>query len=320
MASPRKDRIRRSQASTICYQWLARFHRRPLSLLQRGLSRRNCLREDLGDKPSSPYSSEDSNEKSLSSAPSLVIKKTRKLYDLSMDEPYFDDSGEDSRKKTKDEPYFDDSGEESRKKTKENQKSSKNKNQNRKSLSREKKENPNHKDEHPSDPSDDDKDRGDEMSSNSDSSSDSIPDGYYGSESSSDDSKACFEEKTSSKKHKASPKNKKKKDLAACIAKRPVIPSNLKWDNKQKTFPESKNCFEAHIIQAGMNYIMIKPLFVRRYKKYGRHVLNLCKNTLSVSNCSSYMTLMSFMATLNWCFGQEWLKGTCGRTRRRMMG
>ena len=175
--------------------------------------------KDLGGKPSSPYSSEDSNEKSLSLVPSLAALKTRKPYDSSMDETcLLDNSGEDSRKKTK----------ENQKKPKENQKSSESENQNRKSLSREKKENPNHKDEHPSDPSDGDKEKGDEMSSNSDSSSDSIPDGYYGSESSSDDSKACFEEKTSSKKHKASPKNKKKKDLAACIAKRPVIPSNLK--------------------------------------------------------------------------------------------
>jgi hypothetical protein len=61
-----------------------------------------------------------------------------------------------------------------------------------------------------------------------------------------------------------------------------VIPSDLKWDNKQKSFPELKNRLEAHIIQAGMNY-MIKPLYMRRYKKRGVQALNFYKKTMDVS-------------------------------------
>jgi hypothetical protein len=81
-------------------------------------------------------------EKNMSTSASVPKKRSNKkkprelLYDSSMDEPYFEDSGEDS----------------TRKKTKENRKSSVYENQNRKSLSREKnKKNRKHKDEDHSD-------------------------------------------------------------------------------------------------------------------------------------------------------------------------
>jgi hypothetical protein len=66
------------------------------------------------------------------------------------------------------------------------------------------------------------------------------------------------------------------------ITKRPVISADLQWDNNRKSFPELKNRLEAHIIQAGMIY-MIKPRFVKRYKLHGLKVLNFYKDTLEIS-------------------------------------
>jgi hypothetical protein len=74
------------------------------------------------------------------------------------------------------------------------------------------------------------------------------------------------EKKALKNKRKSSHETEKKE--FARITKRPVISSELKWDNKRNNFPELKNRLEAHIIQAGMNY-MIKPLFIRQYKKHG---------------------------------------------------
>jgi len=90
-------------------------------------------------------------------------------------------------------------------------------------------------------------------------------------------------EKKARKKKKPLPaSSESKKESTPRITKRPVISSDLKWDNKRKNFPELKNRLEAHIIQAGMNY-MIKPLFIRRYKKHGLQALNYYKSTLDIS-------------------------------------
>ena len=72
------------------------------------------------------------------------------------------------------------------------------------------------------------------------------------------------------------------KDASARLTKNPFIPPDLKWDNKRKSFPELKNRLEAHIIQAGMTY-MIKPIFAQRYKKHRIQTLNYYKKTLDIS-------------------------------------
>jgi hypothetical protein len=97
-------------------------------------------------------------------------------------------------------------------------------------------------------------------------------------ESESENSKAAFMKGVRS--HKSS--HYKKKKWSAHIIKRPVISSDLKWDNRRTSFPELKNRLQVHIIHAGMNYI-IKPEFVRRFKKHGPQVLNYYKSILDIS-------------------------------------
>ena len=84
----------------------------------------------------------------------------------------------------------------------------------------------------------------------------------------------------------------KPKDMLR-ITKRPVISSELKWDNKRISFPELNNRLEAYIIQAGTNY-MIKSFFSSNdTKSMESKCCGSTKPRLLFPRHNSYMTLTS---------------------------
>jgi hypothetical protein len=247
--------------------------------------------KDFDEEPPPPSSKDDDDSDDSDedhSVPSLVLP--RKLYESS---DVSDDSGEDEkqqkrskkyRKKKKKEKVTRTPKSKSKKsgKPKETSKETKTKQKKKKKDSSSRKKAKEVSSDNSTIKDDDADEDGDDVDDEEDNSS-GPPDDSSGDDSSDSNPKAAFMRGIRRREKEQNHETRKqwtKKDHR--LTKRPVIPSTIKWDNRRASFPELKNCLQAHIIQAGMNY-MIKPLFVRRYKKYGPQALNYYKGVLDIS-------------------------------------